>query len=74
MLCVPTRRRRMTSLLLLFLIVPSAGVLGCGAGKISQVTSNLEFTTAGSYTFTVKGEDVTNPSATSTATVIVAVE
>jgi hypothetical protein len=42
--------------------------------KTSQVTFSPQSTTAGAYTFTVKGTDVINPSTTTTATVTVAVE
>jgi TRAP-type C4-dicarboxylate transport system permease small subunit len=74
MLCLPNRRRRIMSLLSLLLVVLTVGAVGCGGVKTSQVTSSPQSTTAGAYTFTVKGTDVINPSTTTTATVTVAVE
>jgi subtilase family serine protease len=74
MLCVPNRRRRTTFLLALLLVVFSLGAVGCGGGKTTQVSPVTQSTTAGAYTFTVKGTDVVNPSTTTTAIVTVAVE
>jgi len=74
MLCLPNRRRRTTSLLALLLVVFSVGAVGCGGGKTTQVSPVTQSTTAGAYTFTVKGTDVVNPSTTTTAIVTVAVE
>jgi hypothetical protein len=74
MFCMPTRRLRMMSLSALLLAVLSVGAVGCGGAKTSQVSPVIQSTTAGAYTFTVKGTDVTNPSTTTTATVTVTVE
>ncbi len=73
MFCVPTRRRRMTSLLALLLVVCSFGAVGCGSGNANHVTTSTPSTTAGSYTFTVRGTDVTNPSTTASTTVTITV-
>ena len=55
--CVPSRRRRVRSILgmLLLLISLSSGMLACGgAGSVSGGTSNPG-TTAGTYTVAVTG-------------------
>jgi hypothetical protein len=77
MFCLPARRRRMMSMLLLLLVVTCIGAVGCGGGGGTSVAppgSTTQQTTAGSYTFSVKGTDASNPNLTNSATVTVTVE
>jgi hypothetical protein len=73
MFCVPDRRRRMMSLLALLLVVLSVGAASCGSASPQQTTS-AQTTTAGSYTFTVKAADTSNPSATASTVVTITVQ
>ncbi len=72
---IPARKRRVFSLLMLLLVAFAAGTVGCGGGTMSAgTTGGTPSTTAGSYTFTVKGTDSINPNITATSTVTVSVE
>ncbi len=74
MFCLPTRRRRMMSVLALVLGVCSLGAVGCGSSASAPPTTTTQSTTAGSYTFTVKGTDTANASTTASTMVTVTVQ
>lgn len=70
----PARRRRWMSMLVLLCVIVAAGAIGCsGGGSSTPVTPSTPATTAGSYTFTVSGTDSANSSIKSSATVVITV-
>jgi hypothetical protein len=75
MFCLPSRRKRLLSMLALLLVVASAGSMGCG-GNSAPVSSTPSptATTAGAYTFTVTGTDSAKPSVTTSTVVSVTVQ
>lgn len=72
--CVPTRRRRTMSLLALLLVVLTLGAAGCGGGTFVSPTISTKSTTAGSYAFTVKATDASNPNTTASTAVTITVQ
>jgi sugar lactone lactonase YvrE len=77
MFCVPSRRRRLLSMLTLLVVVVSVGAIGCGGsggGGSSPAPTSTPATTAGSYTFTVTGTEATNASITTSTSVAITVQ
>ncbi|MGA7157380.1 MAG: Ig-like domain repeat protein [Acidobacteriaceae bacterium] len=74
LLVMPTRRKRLFSVLALLLVVIAAGPIGCGARNEPGTTGTTQSTTAGSYTFAVQGTDASNPSTTVSASVTITVD
>ena len=72
---IPSRRRRLKSMLVLVLLAFSAFTIGCGGGGSGQTTgTGTPATTAGTYTFTVAGTDSVNAKITSSTNVAVVVQ
>lgn len=74
MFCVPNRRRRTMALCSLLLVTLCFGAAGCGSARLLPLTTAAETTTAGNYTFTVKGVDASNQGATVSTVVLIAVQ
>jgi hypothetical protein len=72
--CVPSRRRRWTSMLALVLVIAAVGIIGCGGGGGQTTGPTTPATTAGNYTFTVTGTDSANSKITVSTTVTVTVQ
>jgi YVTN family beta-propeller protein len=75
MFCVPSRRRRLLSMLTLLVVVVSVEAIGCGGGGgSSPAPTSTPATTAGSYTFTVTATEATNASITTSTNVAITVQ
>jgi hypothetical protein len=74
---VSSRRRRWSSMLVLFCLIVAEGVIGCGGssgGGSSNQGQGTPATTAGNYTFTVMGTDSSNAKITTSVSVTIAVQ
>ena len=71
---IPSRRRRWISTLCPVLVVVVTSIaIGCGSGHIGTVSTNPA-TTTGKYTFTVTGTDSTSAAITTATTVTITVQ
>jgi hypothetical protein len=76
MFCIPSRRRRLLSMLTLLFVVASMGAIGCGGngGSRGDSGNSTPATTAGNYTFTISGTDASNAGITTSTSVTIPVQ
>jgi sugar lactone lactonase YvrE len=76
MFWIPSRRRRLISIMTGLLLMVTIGTIGCGAGLavITTPPTSTAATTSGLYAFTITATDTVDPSTTTSAVVTVDVE
>jgi hypothetical protein len=70
---IPARRRRWLSMVILLWVVVASAAIGCGGGGGAKGMTTPA-TTSGNYTFTVTGTDSKDATITTSATVVVTVQ